>query len=212
MAENRFKAMGKNMYRTKPKDSTDSPPVNEEYNDDLSIANEEIPSGENSEDNADGNIRQDTSKDFMDSESVLDGHTNTQATENIPIADEKNPLIENTGDIAEDNTGQNISSEKTNITGVSAKKRKTPPLSKESTMEKAGNSTKRKRGRKEGTIIVEEAKRKKNVSISMSPEDEALYKTIINESEGKFVSMSHLVNLALKSYLKELIKDSSSNN
>ena len=74
---------------------------------------------------------------------------------------------------------------------------------KETAKKKKKSASTGKRGRKKGTVIVEEEKRKKTISISVSPEDEALYKDILRLHSKRFVSMSQLVGLALEHYIND---------
>lgn len=59
----------------------------------------------------------------------------------------------------------------------------------------------KKRGRKPGTVLVKEKDKKRNISISVSPEKEKIYKKII-KNDARYSSMSQLVELALDEFIK----------
>ncbi len=72
------------------------------------------------------------------------------------------------------------------------------------TGESDGNESVRasNRGRKKGKTFVPEDKLKKSISISVSPEDEELYKEVIAKNPKRFKSMSQLAEQALDYFIK----------
>ena len=144
------------------------------------------------------NMYSSKSKDRTDPKTTNEEHIDAKTIENNNLTSQKDPES-----ISGVNVGENIPVSFTDDNANPAQTTVDTAPKKKTAKKITKPSSTGKRGRKKGTVIVEEEKRKKTISISVSPEDEALYKDILRLHSKRFVSMSQLVGLALEHYIND---------